>query len=82
VTERWKITQVAAGGGAAAARWRKGIEVTFTVDDPGAFTMPWGAMMRYRNEKGGIENSSAPRTTAATSTTERYAMPEAKTPDF
>src|SRR6185436_18672484 len=56
VTERWKITQVAAGGRrGGGGGTTKGIEVSFTVEDPGAFTMPWGAMMRYRNEKGGIE---------------------------
>jgi hypothetical protein len=24
------------------------LEVTFTVDDPGAFTMPWSASQRYQ----------------------------------
>jgi hypothetical protein len=37
VVERWKIN----GGG-------KTIEVSFRVEDPGAFNMPWGGIMRYR----------------------------------
>jgi hypothetical protein len=31
----------------------EGIEVTLTVDDPGAFTMPWTAMQRYRRVNQG-----------------------------
>jgi len=46
VTERWKITE--------GDRRGKVIEVTFTVDDPGAFNMPWGGIMRYRNQKGAL----------------------------
>jgi hypothetical protein len=26
----------------------RGLEVSFTVDDPGAFTMPWSASQRYQ----------------------------------
>jgi hypothetical protein len=39
----------------------KSIEVTVTVDDPGAFTMPWSAMQRYRRVEQGplIEESCA-----------------------
>jgi hypothetical protein len=42
VVERWRIT----GGGT-------GIEVSFTVEDPGAFTMPWSGLMRYRRDNDG-----------------------------
>ena len=38
VVERWKLSVD-----------KKQIEVSFTVDDPGAFNMQWGGMMRYRN---------------------------------
>jgi hypothetical protein len=31
----------------------KALEVTITVDDPGAFTMPWSAMQRYRRVENG-----------------------------
>jgi hypothetical protein len=31
----------------------KSIEVTITVEDPGAFTMPWSAMQRYRRVEPG-----------------------------
>jgi hypothetical protein len=39
----------------------KSIEVTVTVDDPGAFTMPWTAMQRYRRVEQGpmVEESCA-----------------------
>jgi len=84
VTERWKITTVAGGGrrGGGEAGGSKGIEVTFTVDDPGAFTMPWGGMMRYRNEKGGIEEFVCAENNGNHFDAEKYAMPQAKTPDF
>jgi hypothetical protein len=83
VTERWKITQVPAGGRrGGGGGTTKGIEVSFTVEDPGAFTMPWGAMMRYRNEKGGIEEFVCAENNGNHFATERYAMPEAKRPDF
>ena len=37
VEERWKLNAD-----------RRTIEVSFKVDDPGAFNMPWGGIMRYR----------------------------------
>ncbi len=85
VTERWKITTVGGGGrgrGGNNAGANKGIEVSFTVDDPGAFTMPWGGMMRYRNGKGGIEEFVCAENNGNHFDTEKYAMPQAKTPDF
>ena len=84
VTERWKITTVAAGGrraGGNAGR-AKGIEVSFTVEDPGAFTMPWGGMMRYRNEKASMEEFVCAENNGNHFAAEKYTMPEAKTPDF
>ena len=32
----------------------KGIEVTVTVEDPGAFTMPWDAIQRYRQYEAAV----------------------------
>ncbi len=83
VSERWKITTVSAGGrGRGANANGKGIEVTFTVEDPGAFTMPWGGMMRYRNGKGDIEEFVCAENNGNHFATEKYAMPQATTPDF
>ncbi|HXJ01922.1 MAG TPA: hypothetical protein VNH44_11910 [Micropepsaceae bacterium] len=82
VTERWKITNVPAGGRRGGGGTTKGIEVTFTVEDPGAFTMPWGGMMRYRNEKGSMEEFVCAENNGNHFAAEKYAMPQAKTPDF
>jgi hypothetical protein len=72
VIERWKIT----GGG-------QGIEVFFTVYDPGAFTTPWSGMMRYRANPGEpmeeficAENNRDPWDLDA------YSAPQDTTPDF
>ncbi|HEY4264219.1 MAG TPA: hypothetical protein VGM72_02800 [Micropepsaceae bacterium] len=84
VTERWKITNVPGGGrrGGATVAGVKGIEVTFTVEDPGAFTMPWGGMMRYRNEKGSLEEFVCAENNGGHFAAEKYEMPVAKKPDF
>jgi hypothetical protein len=86
VTERWKITTVAGGGrgggGGRAGAGTKGIEVTFTVEDPGAFTMPWGGMMRYRNEKGAMEEFVCAENNGNHFAAEKYRMPQAMTADF
>jgi len=84
VTERWKITNVPAGGrrGDSGGGPVKGIEVTFTVEDPGAFNMPWGGMMRYRNQKGTLAEFVCAENNANYFGAEKYPMPEAKTPDF
>ena len=81
--ERWKITTVAGGGrrGGGAGQ-TKGIEVAFTVEDPGAFTMPWGGLMRYRNQKGRLEEFVCAENNGNHFAAEKYAMPVAKTPDF
>jgi hypothetical protein len=85
VIERWKIITVPGGGrrgGGGGAGGVKGLEVTFTVEDPGAFIMPWGGMMRYRNEKGGIEEFVCAENNLNHFATEKYPIPQAKTPDF
>jgi len=89
VTERWKITNVPgggrrAGGNAAGADVPgiKGIEVTFTVEDPGAFTMAWGGMMRYRNEKSALEEFVCAENNGGHFAAEKYEMPVANKPDF
>jgi hypothetical protein len=83
VTERWKITTVAGGGRrGGGAGGTKGIEVTFTVEDPGAFTMPWGGMMRYRNEKGAMEEFVCAENNGNHFAAEKYRMPQATAADF
>jgi hypothetical protein len=83
VTERWKITNVPGGGRRGGANGGvKGIEVSFTVEDPGAFTMPWGGIMRYRNEKGSLEEFVCAENNGGHFAAEKYEMPAANRPDF
>ena len=81
--ERWKITNVPGGGGRRGGAGQvKGIEVSFTVEDPGAFKMPWGGMMRYRNEKGAMEEFVCAENNGGHFAAEKYEMPVAKKADF
>lgn len=61
------------------------LEVLFTVEDPGAFTMPWSAIATYRKDR----STSAPYTELVcaennldASTGKLYPIPMAHTPDF
>jgi hypothetical protein len=61
------------------------LEVSFTVDDPGAFTTPWSAIATYRKDR----STSEPYTEVVCaennrdeSTGELYPIPTAQTPDF
>jgi hypothetical protein len=48
----------------------KALEVNVRVEDPGAFTMPWNAMQRYRRvSKAQCARRSVPRTTQTSSNT-------------
>ena len=47
----------------------RGLQLQFTVEDDGVFTMPWSASMTYRRALGDWRNLSAPRTSANTITT-------------
>ena len=72
VVERWKIIDNG-----------NRIEVSFTADDPGAFTMPWGCMMRYRhrpNQK--MEEFSCAENNADYFGLDDYTIPTAAKPDF
>ena len=40
-----------AGGGGEPTAKDKGVQLEFTVEDPGAFTMPWNAVQRYRRDQ-------------------------------
>jgi hypothetical protein len=41
---------------------KKGLQVEFTVDDPGVFTAPWSGRVTYRRLIGDSRKRSAPRT--------------------
>ena len=61
----------------------KSIEATVTVDDPGAFTMPWSAMQRFRR----VETGPMIEATCAEGNFNYYnfdldPLPEAVKPDF
>jgi len=71
VVERWKIT----GGG-------RGIEVSFTVEDPGAFNMPWGGLTRFRKGKGPMEEFVCAENNADYFGLDDYTIPTATKPDF
>jgi hypothetical protein len=69
--ERWTIT----GGG-------KGIEVSFTVEDQGAFTEAWGGRMRYRHVAKPMEEFVCAENVNNYFGQEKFPMPQAKAPDF
>jgi hypothetical protein len=71
VTERWKIT----GGG-------EGIEVSFTVYDKVAFNMPWSGLMRFKKEKGAMEEFVCAENNEDHFHLNDYSMPIASKPDF
>ena len=61
----------------------KGIEVTVTVEDPGAFTMPWSALQRYRRVDGGpIEEVTCAEGNFNYYNLELDPLPHADRPDF
>jgi len=75
VVERWKV--VDAG---------KAIEVTVTVDDPGAFKQPWTGKARWEKvDRGAMLESICAENIGQFEklfNLREYPMPEAKTPDF
>jgi hypothetical protein len=59
------------------------LEVTFTVNDPGAFNMPWSAIQVYRRVKQGpILEAVCPENRGSPFNDSRHPMPEAKSADF
>jgi hypothetical protein len=61
----------------------KSLEVTITVDDPGAFTMPWSAMQRYRRvETGPMHEESCAEGNFNYYNFDLEPMPHADKPDF
>jgi hypothetical protein len=72
VVERWKIIDQG-----------NRIEVSFTVDDPGAFNMPWGGLMRYRHRPDQrMEEFSCAENNADFFGLDDYKIPAAAKPDF
>jgi hypothetical protein len=61
----------------------KGLEVSFTVDDPGAFNAPWSGIVRYRHSAQPrlLEEDSCAEQTAA-GFGEGFSVPVAGKPDF
>ena len=61
----------------------KGLEVNFTVDDPGAFNAPWSGIVRYRHttQPERLEEDSCAEQTAA-GFGEGFSVPVAGKPDF
>ena len=61
----------------------KSIEVTLTVEDPGAFTMPWSAMQRYRRvEPGPMVESTCVEGNFNYFNFDLEPLPQADKPDF
>ena len=71
VVERFKLID---GG--------KMLEVNFTVDDPGAFNMPWSAGKRWRRVQGTLEEDACAENNANYFNYEVEPMPTADKPDF
>ena len=72
VVERFKLLD---GGDA--------IEVNFTVDDPGAFNVPWSAMQRYRkSSQGSMLEEPCAENNINPFHQDIEPMPEANNPDF
>jgi hypothetical protein len=74
VVERYRLITDARGNG---------LQVIFRVDDPGAFTMPWTAMVVYHRARGRWEEIvCAENNRSFGDGTVLAAVPEAKQPDF
>ncbi len=71
VVERFKVID---GG--------KTLEVNFTVDDPGAFNMPWSAGKRWRRVKARFEEEVCAENNATYFNYDIEPLPQADKPDF
>ena len=72
VVERWKLAADA-----------KTVDVSVSVEDPGAFTTPWTAVQRWRRvEEAPILQVPATRTTTISSTTDWCRCPKPRNPIF
>jgi hypothetical protein len=57
-------------------------QIEITVEDEGAFTMPWSATVSYGTRPGGWLEKSAPKTSLGSFQRRQADVPTAKTPDF
>jgi hypothetical protein len=72
VVERWKMSSD-----------RRMIEVSFNVEDPGAFNMPWGGTMRYRKGNNApIQEFACAENNSDYFGLDDYTIPTAARPDF
>jgi hypothetical protein len=71
VTERYKMTE---GG--------KQLRVTFTIDDPKAFNMPWSGVAVFRQVKGPMIEAVCAENNFDFAEGKMYAIPEDSTVDF
>ncbi len=60
----------------------KGLEVQFTIDDPGTFTTPWSAKVTYRRLRGGWAEQICAENTREYYDDKATAVPTANRPDF
>ena len=60
----------------------KGLEVTFTVEDPGAFYAPWSAVVRYQHARQPAILFEEPCSENNGEDISGFPAPAAKTPDF
>jgi hypothetical protein len=61
---------------------KKRLELTFTVEDPGAFTMPWSARTAYVRDNYVFEENVCAENNFAHGLGDEIAMPVDDTPDF
>ena len=61
---------------------KDGLQVEFTVDDKGAFTMPWSAVVSYRPLNGEWREVACAENNGQLFSYERALLPHADTPDF
>jgi hypothetical protein len=77
---------VAGGGDAGAAldpTYRgKGLQLAFTVEDDGVFTMPWSATVTYRRALGAMPENVCAENLRGTYVAKDSAIPRASKPDF
>ncbi len=72
VVERWKVSAD-----------KKTIEVSFRVEDPGAFNIPWGGVMRYRKANSApLEEFVCAENNRDYFGLDDYTIPAAAKPDF
>jgi hypothetical protein len=79
----WGARENGAGRGAVDYDYKgKGLQVQFTVEDKGVFTMPWSATATYRRALGEWPETVCAESLRSTFITRDSAVPHADKPDF